>query len=223
MKRAWLAVALATSLVGGTALAADDGAAPAARPRRAAARPESTNEVDVLIARGHDLMMERQWTNAIAALNRALALSPNNEVARFGLSTAYIKAGRHADAAAVLEQLLKDFPENPAVRNNLAWVCARAADPKIRNPARAVSLAQEALIAAPADASIWGTLAEAYYASGRYDRALRVARCALRIGMASRDPNQDEMQELYQRCRLAAGQTEPDEASDDGAEESAPQ
>lgn len=222
MKRAWRTVALAAAMIGAVAAQAADLDGPRAWPRRAATRPDSTNEVDVLIARGHDLMMERQWTNAIAALKGALALSPNNEVARFGLSTACIKAGRHAEAAAVLEQLLKDYPENPAVRNNLAWVCARATDPKVRNPARAVGLAQEALIAAPADASIWGTLAEAYYASARYDRALRVARCALRIGDASRDPNLDEMQELYQRCRLAAGQTEPEGSPDEPADSTGP-
>lgn len=176
-----------------------------ATPAEAVKRPGS---IEALAERAQSLMQERKWEEARGALEEALKLAPSNEVVRFGLASAYIKLGRWREARDILRRLVSDLPDNPGVKNNLAWVLARAKDSEVRDPAKAVRYAQDALLAFPGDYNVWGTLAESYYASERYDRAVRLARIAFRMAMAARAQDLGEVQSLYVRCREAAGVTE---------------
>ena len=137
---------------------------------------------------------------------KALAQAPGNRRGRFGLSTALIQSDKYKEALEILEKLLKETPKDYVLMNNIAWVYATARDIKTRNGARAVALAQDALLINPIDCHVWSTLAEAYFISGRYDKALRNAEQALRL---SRETNMDaKLIEQYQlqveRSRRAA-------------------
>lgn len=102
--------------------------------------------------------------------------------------------------------MLKDSPNDYVLKNNIAWIYATAHDLSMRNGKRSIELAQEALLLNPTDCHVWSTLAEAYFISGRYDKALNRAEKALEI---SRETNADaKLVEQYQvqveRCRKAA-------------------
>jgi Flp pilus assembly protein TadD len=76
-----------------------------------------------------------------------------------------------------MEKALELAPESVSAINNLAWLLAT--NPTIRDPARAVSLAEKAGQLAPQpNPIIYHTLAAAYAASGRKDDAISAAeRC----------------------------------------------
>ena len=98
------------------------------------------------------------------------------------LGNALWALGRAEEAIEQLEAALRQRPGWPIAANNLAWMLATAPDPALRDPERAVGLAEETLAVAPQDAGALDTLAAAHAASGRFDRALELARRARDAG-----------------------------------------
>jgi tetratricopeptide (TPR) repeat protein len=100
------------------------------------------------------------------------------EVANLGLLVS--AAGRPADAVpaleealAIQEKLAAEWPKVPRYpravvlsQNNLAWLLATCPDAKVRDPRRAVDLAQRAAESAPKDGGVWNTLGVARYRAG---------------------------------------------------------
>jgi Tfp pilus assembly protein PilF len=56
-------------------------------------------------------------------------------------ATALLSSGQTAEAATALETALRADPNYPPALSQLAWIRATSTDPKLRNPAQAVSLA----------------------------------------------------------------------------------
>jgi len=83
------------------------------------------------------------------------------------------------------EQALALDPANTNVLNNLAWLYATSTDARLRNPARALDLAMAAARLRP-ESHVLDTLAESYFANGRYEEALAAARRALGAGGGDR-------------------------------------
>jgi tetratricopeptide (TPR) repeat protein len=92
------------------------------------------------------------------------------------------------------------------VLNNLAWLYATTTDLSIRDGNRAIALAQEALLIQPDDHHVWSTLSAAHYIVGNYDRALRAAEEAVRLGerMEMNPEGLQNYRQQAQRCRQAA-------------------
>lgn len=163
-------------------------AAPA-RPVAPAARTAETAKVELpskpevvaLVEHGQRLAAEGKLMEAIEIHKQALALDPNDRRARFAMGTSYIQAELYSNALAVLEPLTVEYPKDYFLRNNIAWLYATAKDHRVRDGAKAIRMAQEALLLAPNDYHVWSTLAEGYYVAGQYDRALRAAEEAFRI------------------------------------------
>jgi len=175
-------------------------------PAAATATPAaSAADVATLLSSGRQFLNDAKWTEAAALFEKVRSLDPTNQEAAFGLSVTYIETGRLAEAFPVLEKLSKDAPDNPMVKNNLAWVYVKSKDPALRNPEKAVVLARDAVLEVPADYSVWNTLAEAYYACGKYDRAVRAAESALRLALLAGVTNATPCRELVLRCKKAAG------------------
>lgn len=137
---------------------------------------------------------------------KGLLQYPKNRRGRFGLSTALIQGDKYKEALEILEVMLKETPKDYVLKNNTAWIYATARDLKLRNGTRAIQLAQEALLLNPIDCHVWSTLAEAYYISGRYDKALRSATEALRVGQETQADAKliGQYQLQVERCRKAA-------------------
>jgi len=143
---------------------------------------------------------------AIGLFRKALQVDPKNRRGRFGLSTALIQTDKYKEALEILEVMLKESPKDYVLKNNTAWIYATARDLKIRNGPRAIQLAQEALLLNPIDCHVWSTLAEAYFISGRYDKAKRNAEQALRLGLETKADSKliAQYQIQFERCRKAA-------------------
>jgi Flp pilus assembly protein TadD len=142
---------------------------------------------------------------AIAAFEHAIEAEPRDHRARFGLGTALISAGEFVRARDVLEALVRDFPDDYTVKNNLAWLYATAPDLRVRDGKKALAYAQEAVLLAPQDYHVWSTLAEAYYVNENYEQALRAAMEALRL--VRETTKETDLHKEYERqtekCRLA--------------------
>lgn len=138
-----------------------------------AENPPEEDRIQFLLSVAEVYFSENDLTSAITACERILEIDPMNRPARYMSSYAYISAKKYAEAEQVLIELIKEFPEDYELKNNLAWLYATAEDPAFRDGQKAVQLAQEAITIAPNDHNAWNTLAEAYYSSGQYEKADR--------------------------------------------------
>jgi len=170
----------------------------------------SRTNVDAQVASDMDvafMALEQSKPNvALGLFTKVLQKDPANRRARFGLSTALIQSERYKEAMAILEAMIKEVPQDYVTKNNLAWIYATATDLKVRDGKRAVELAQEALMINPTDCHVWSTLSEAYFICGRYDKALRNAEHAMRVGQDTKADAKllTEYQNQVERCRKAA-------------------
>jgi len=74
--------------------------------------------------------------------------------------------GRTDDAAEPYRLAFKVVPDDPDVNNELSWMLATNAEPRLRKPAEAVRLALKAVEAKPSSANFWNTLGVAHYRNG---------------------------------------------------------
>ncbi len=157
-------------------------AAPAAAAPNA---PPPPSPYDGQVQEATKMIQGGQAEEAIQSLLDVLAHEPKHRQARFQLGTAYIQMDRYRDAVDMLEPMTKEFPDDYYLKNNLSWLYATARDLSIRDGAKAVRLAQDALFIAPGDFHVWSTLSEAYYIAGQYSKAQRAAEEALRLATQS--------------------------------------
>jgi tetratricopeptide (TPR) repeat protein len=154
---------------------------------------------------GNAEMQAEQFANAANAFKNALKEEPGSKEARFGLGTVYIHLEQYREALEVLDPMTKEFPEDYFLKNNVAWLYATAKDHSVRNGAKAVALAQDALLDAPRDYHVWSTLSEAYYVLGDYEKAVRAAEEAIRLAADARatEYNMREYRQQVLKCRKA--------------------
>jgi hypothetical protein len=111
-------------------------------------------------------------TRAHTALNSALE---NSYFGRF------IEARKSYEGAieAYSEVVLESAPPRRSVRrqlslcyNNLAWLLASCPDPDLRDPVKAVELAEQAVKINSVDGNAWNTLGVAHYRAGNWETAM---------------------------------------------------
>ena len=104
----------------------------------------------------------------------------------FEEATAILNAGRARDAAASLEQLVRDDPANHVFRETLARALKQSGD-----VSRAIALYRQAVALAPNDADAWYNLAVALQESGNArEGAIALAEAA------KRDPSRPEIHNI---------------------------
>jgi tetratricopeptide (TPR) repeat protein len=95
------------------------------------------------------------------------------------LSFALIQLGRHPEAAAVLTEALRRFPDDHELAHNLARLLATTPDQTVRDGPTALRLASAVRDrTGGGDPRVLDTLAAAYAADGQFDLALETARQA---------------------------------------------
>lgn len=194
-------------MVGCAGVMAEETSAP---PARVEIPGEVALEVGTLLASGRGNLADSKWIEAATLFEKARQLQPSNNEAAFGLSAAYMELKRYKDALPLLEKLVKEVPDSPLVKNNLAWVLLHVQNGDASNAERAVKLARAAILDVPSDYSVWHTLGEAYYATGIYDKALKAAESGLRLSVLAGVTN-SPCRELVARCHKAlSGQDESD-------------
>ena len=94
---------------------------------------------------GTVLFREGKIDDAIAEWQKALAIQPYDAEAHTSLGSAFGRKGMLREAITEYQQALKVAPQNRLAMNNLAWLLATSSDASIRDGARAVALAREAV------------------------------------------------------------------------------
>ena len=123
---------------------------------------------------GQILSRRGEHDAAIAALRRSVALDGGHEVVRLELAKALLRDDRWAEAADVLDQATRDFPEHGRPPTWLAMVLTTAPDESVRAPERAVELTRMARMLQGGGSLSHAILALALHQKGRHREALEV-------------------------------------------------
>jgi protein O-mannosyl-transferase len=145
---------------------------------------------DAYYNRGTVLFAKGRVDEAIADLAKAVQMHANDADAHTSLGNALLQKGSQREAIAQYLTALALAPEDPHSRNNVAWILATASDSSIRDGARAVGFAEEAVqLSGGREPRFLRTLAAAYAESGRFSEAIAVAQQAAVIAnmQAERD------------------------------------
>ncbi len=117
-----------------------------------------------------------RWPEARAALDRALAMSPDDPLVLNYLGYSLVDHGeRLTEAQAMLERAAARRPDDPAIVDSLGWALFRRGQ-----PARALPLIERAAAASPGDPEIGEHLGDVYWQAGRRYEA-RYAWTAARV------------------------------------------
>jgi Flp pilus assembly protein TadD len=136
--------------------------------------------------------------HAIAHLERAVALRPNDVDSHRWLGQAYASGRQDGLAVPHLARALEVQGDDPILLGHLAEILADSSDESVRDPVRAVALAERAsALTARSDARTLDILAAAQAATGRFGDAAATADEALRLAVAQH--NQALISELQYR------------------------
>ncbi len=111
---------------------------------------------DAYYNRGNVLFAKGRIDEAIADWEWTLQLQPNDADAHTSLGNAFLRQGSFKDAIAQYEMAVALAPEDTHSRNNLAWTLATSSDDSIRDGAKAVGFAEQAVVQAAAIANMQG-------------------------------------------------------------------
>ena len=166
----------------------------------------SPSDASAQLALAATLSRSGDVASAIEHYRQALALNPGDAQARFGLASQLTRQGDAAGAAEQYEQGLRSQPDSPDALNNLAWIRATSAEPKLRNGAEAVRLAERACaLTGNRRPVMLGTLAAAYAEAGRFEEAIATAKKARDLAEATGQPDlgkqNQTLLEVYQARR----------------------
>ena len=100
---------------------------------------------------------------------------------------------RFEESVAIFNKQIELFPEDTLLHNNISWCYSTGA--RVIDPEKALRHAREALLGHPYSATVWNTLAEAYYISGGYEKALRASQHA--VDLLSETNASEEQRESY--------------------------
>jgi serine/threonine protein kinase/tetratricopeptide (TPR) repeat protein len=122
---------------------------------------------------------ENAYRQAIALLEPLVAEFPDVPVYRpdlqqtyFHLASVLNRAGRTQEAQDVRSKGLKIDPRDAELMHDVAWLLATHPDVQLRDPQKAIELAEQAVKLAPQKTKYWRTLAAARYRAGDWKAAL---------------------------------------------------
>ncbi len=125
------------------------------------------------------------WADDETLVRRSVAATPDSVWLRYKLGAILLQRGPLREARVHLEHAHALWPEWEPPAQDLAWLLATAAEPALRDPERAVALAQElARRSEFRDANTLDTLAAAHAAAGDWPRAVSTARRARELALA---------------------------------------
>jgi tetratricopeptide (TPR) repeat protein len=137
---------------------------------------------------GNALLREGRVEQAVAEFREAVRLDPAQPNVHVSLGAALLQQGQLGEALDQLQKAYELEPENLSIENRLAWLLATAAQPSLRDGARAVQLASHASQSAGgANPAIFRTLAAAYAQAGQSANAVEAAQKALDLAQTAGD------------------------------------
>jgi rhomboid protease GluP len=160
-----------------------------------------SREVTRLLWEGAQLHAAHQEAKALERFRTAAQRSPHDTRPHMMMADLYTGQKLYSDAIQHYKEALQIEPDSAVSHNNLAWLYATCEDPKWRDPRSALEHARRAVeLTQWKEAGFIDTLAEANYASGSYQEAVRIQSRALQL-----EPQDPELQEHMARYRKAAG------------------
>jgi len=140
---------------------------------------------------------DRRPSKAIDIFTTILAEDEDDFLARQARADTLLSVGKHTEAIADFEILLKQQPKNDGVLNNFAWVLATSPDDKLRDGPRAIKLATEACdVTEYKKPHILSTLAAAYAETGDFDTAAKWSGKAVELGAKDKEVDEQLKKEL---------------------------
>jgi tetratricopeptide (TPR) repeat protein len=122
------------------------------------------------------LLQKGEVANALIHYQKLLELQPDNIEVHNIVGTVLVQQGRIREGVEEWEKVLTIQPDNGNAMSNLAWVLATSPDASVRNGAKAVQLASEALrISGRRIPILFRTLAAAYAETGQFSQAIQTA------------------------------------------------
>jgi len=123
------------------------------------------------------LLNQGKIDEAVLHYRNAIANTSDDPAAHNNLARALLSQGEWADAIDHYQRALARAPNLATSLVGLAWLLATAPAADLRNASEAVALAERALsLVANPPPTVLDTLAAAYAADGRFDRAVATAR-----------------------------------------------
>ena len=128
------------------------------------------------------LLQKGQVTDALVHYRRLLELQPDNIEVHNIVGTVLIQQGQAWEAVEEWQKVLAIQPDNGNAMSNLAWVFATSPDDSLRDGAKAVQLAEQAMrISGGRIPIIFRTLAAAYAENGRFSEAIQTAQRGIEL------------------------------------------
>ncbi len=135
---------------------------------------------------GAELSRKGRFDDAVKHLNEALRINPQYFSALRNLGRVYSEQHKIEQAVYYWNKALKIEPESVGIMNNLAMIFATHNRAELRDPKRAVRLAERACqLTQYSRPDCVGTLAVAYDAAGRYLKAVEAAEKALKLATSA--------------------------------------
>jgi Flp pilus assembly protein TadD len=135
---------------------------------------------------GYALALQGNPDKAAVHFAEALRLDPNSEEAHYYLGQTLVQTGKINEAITHFEEALRLAPDWVELMSNLAWFLAVSKETTIRNPDKAVRLAQRACeLTNYKEPDLLDILAVAYAAAGDFSKAVETAEKALELCQSS--------------------------------------
>jgi tetratricopeptide (TPR) repeat protein len=132
------------------------------------------------------LAEQHKVDEAVEHWKKALEIQPDNLRASNSLALMYVHRGDFAHAVAQWQNTLTFDPDDADAANNLAWLLATTTDPDLRNPGKALELANRAAqLTQGNNPAVLRTLAVVYSENRRFNEAITTAERALRLAEAN--------------------------------------
>jgi len=154
------------------------------------------------------LVLVKRQDDALQQIDESIKLARKSNVSYTLLSQLYsskartcIDAHRYEDARKALDSAIHIDPSDTTSMNDLAWLLATAPEPRVRNPHRAVSLAQKCCgLNHWTNAYSIDTLAAAYAAAGNFGQAIRYQQLAMQA--LNKSERSEQLTAMQDRLKL---------------------
>ncbi|KPA15940.1 Peptidase M48, Ste24p [Candidatus Magnetomorum sp. HK-1] len=133
-------------------------------------------------------------------LQAAIEKDPKNPELYDLLGDTSLLNKKYQTAIYAFTRSLHFLPDNPEILNNLAWLYATCEQEHLRNPEKALILAQKAATLQKSH-YILDTLAEAYYVNGYFEQAIELAEKVLTMELKNPKHYQEQL-EKFKRALL---------------------
>ena len=128
------------------------------------------------------LLQKGKVTDALSHYRKLLELQPDNIEVHNIVGTVLIQQGRIRDGVEEWQKVLEIQPDNGNAMSNLAWVLATSPDDSLRDGAKAVRLAEQAMrISGRRIPLLFRTLAAAYAERGQFSEAVQTAQQGIEL------------------------------------------